>query len=155
MKGIRFFFVVNGLTAVFNDGSGTWDNNGGNNYRFNEGTSTFESGTITASEPHPSILTITATVPDPTQADADIYLSSNVNTWNTSDPSYKMTKNVDGTYVLKLQIPPGTNLEYKLTKGSWDSVEVDASGTDIPNRSLTTTGGIQSVDITVQRWKDL
>ncbi|MFC5701665.1 carbohydrate binding domain-containing protein [Cohnella faecalis] len=39
------------LEAVFNNGSGTWDNNGGGNYFFNIGTSTFDSGTITAGTP--------------------------------------------------------------------------------------------------------
>ncbi|UJF33920.1 family 14 glycosylhydrolase [Paenibacillus hexagrammi] len=45
------------LEAVFNNGSGTWDNNGGQNYMFNAGTCTFTpgsgsaSGTITAGAP--------------------------------------------------------------------------------------------------------
>ncbi len=39
------------LEAVFNNGSGTWDNNNGGNYFFPSGTSTFASGTITAGAP--------------------------------------------------------------------------------------------------------
>jgi hypothetical protein len=39
------------LDAVFNNGSGTWDNNGGLNYFFPAGTQTFNTGTITAGAP--------------------------------------------------------------------------------------------------------
>ena len=39
------------LEAVFNNGSGTWDNNGGLNYFLPEGTSTFTAGVITAGAP--------------------------------------------------------------------------------------------------------
>nr|WP_267875439.1 carbohydrate binding domain-containing protein [Cohnella cholangitidis] len=39
------------LSAVFNNGSGTWDNNGGKNYTFQLGISTFDGGTITPGVP--------------------------------------------------------------------------------------------------------
>ncbi|WNG48981.1 alpha-amylase [Archangium minus] len=39
------------LESVFNNGSGTWDNNNGSNYFFPTGTSTFNAGTITAGAP--------------------------------------------------------------------------------------------------------
>lgn len=35
------------LTACFNDGNGSWDSNGGNNYSFNAGYYTFKNGVIT------------------------------------------------------------------------------------------------------------
>ena len=35
------------LTACFNDGNGTWDNNGGNNYKFKAGYYTLKNGIIT------------------------------------------------------------------------------------------------------------
>ncbi len=39
------------LEACFNNGSGTWDSNGGRNYFFNVGTSTYNAGTITSGVP--------------------------------------------------------------------------------------------------------
>jgi chitodextrinase len=39
------------LECVFNNGSGTWDNNNGGNYFFPSGTSTFSAGTITPGAP--------------------------------------------------------------------------------------------------------
>ncbi|MBW7475411.1 hypothetical protein K0T92_11685 [Paenibacillus oenotherae] len=46
------------LEAVFNNGSGTWDNNGGSNYFFSVGTSTFNAGVITAGVPVNNTVTI-------------------------------------------------------------------------------------------------
>lgn len=41
------------LEAVFNNGKGTWDNNGGKNYLFGIGTWTFDAGKITSGKPQP------------------------------------------------------------------------------------------------------
>ncbi len=43
--------AVQQLEAVFNNGSGTWDNNNGGNYLLPTGTSTFNAGVITAGAP--------------------------------------------------------------------------------------------------------
>ncbi len=42
------------LQAAFNNGSGAWDNNGGQDYTFQQGTSTLTDGTITAGPPEDS-----------------------------------------------------------------------------------------------------
>lgn len=64
--------TATGLEAVFNNGSGTWDNNGGKNYQFPLGVSTYNSGVITQGAPHvditppsvPTGLTVTAKAAD-------------------------------------------------------------------------------------------
>lgn len=40
-----------GLQAVFNNGSGQWDNNGGRNYQFSQGVYTLRNGVITSGRP--------------------------------------------------------------------------------------------------------
>lgn len=146
--------TATGLTGVFNNGSGTWDNNGGNNYRFPAGASTFVNGAITAGVPQADSLTIVVSVPSNTPASADLYLASSLNSWNAADSASKLTKNADGTYSIKLNVAAGTSIQYKITKGTWAGVEAASSGADIANRTVTTTGGAQTVSITVQRWKD-
>ncbi|MBW7474700.1 discoidin domain-containing protein [Paenibacillus oenotherae] len=143
-----------GLTAAFNNGSGTWDNNNGQNYRFTAGTWTFVGGTITQGVPQADSLTLVVTVPSNTPANADVYLASSLNSWTPNDASYKLTKNSNGTYSITLNIAASTSIQYKLTKGTWASVEVYSSGAERPNRTLTTTGGTQTVNLTVERWKD-
>ncbi|EFM10835.1 Carbohydrate binding family 25 [Paenibacillus curdlanolyticus YK9] len=143
-----------GLTAAFNNGSGTWDSNGGQNYRFAAGTSTVVGGTVTSGMPKPDSVTFVVTVPSNTPSNASIYLSSNLGSWNPGDTNYKLTKNANGTYSITLSVPAGTYIEYKFTKGTWANEEVSSSGAAIGNRTLTTSGGAQTVNVTVARWKD-
>ncbi|WP_379136557.1 alpha-amylase family glycosyl hydrolase [Paenibacillus sp. sgz500958] len=143
-----------GLTAAFNNGSGTWDNNGTQNYHFASGTWSLTGGVITSGEPQPDGVTLQVTVPASTPSTGPVYVSGTFNSWNAADPAYQLTKGTDGKYSITLSLPAGTAVQYKLTRGSWTTVEVNSNGTDIANRTLTPTGGVQLVTLTVQRWKD-
>lgn len=142
------------MQAVFNNGSGTWDNNGGRNYLFPAGISTFNNGVITSGEPNAvqEGLTIHLTVPGNTPANEPIYIASNISGWNPGDTSNQLTRNADGTYSITLPVESGTQLQFKFTRGTWSSVEVNAAGADISNRTYTMNGS--SLYLTVQRWKD-
>ncbi|MWC30716.1 basic secretory protein-like protein [Paenibacillus sp. MMS18-CY102] len=143
-----------GLTAAFNNGTGTWDNNNGQNYRFAAGTFTIIGGTITSGTPQPDSITFVVTVPSNTPSNASIYLASNIGSWNPGDANYKLTKNSNGTYSITVSVTAGTAIEYKFTKGTWATEEVSSSGAAIGNRTLTTSGGAQTVNVSVARWKD-
>lgn len=145
------------MQAVFNNGSGAWDNNGGRNYTFPAGVSTFNNGTITSGAPTTAVqegLTIRLTVPGNTPANESIYIATNISGWNPSDNSNKLTRNEDGTYSITLPIASGTKLEFKFTRGTWNNVEVNASGSDLSNRTYTMNSSSQQLDLTVQKWKD-
>jgi chitodextrinase len=146
-----------GLEAVFNNGSGTWDNNGGKNYLFPLGISTVTSGVITSAEPQvqTNSLNIKVTVPANTPPADTLYISGTSNNWVPADTNYKLTKNTDGTYSILLALEQGTKIDYKITRGAWSNVETNSSATDISNRSHTAAGGTENVNITVIRWKDL
>ncbi|MFX3633569.1 MAG: carbohydrate binding domain-containing protein [Candidatus Pristimantibacillus sp.] len=146
-----------GLTAAFNNGSGTWDNNGGNNYHFNSGVWSLYNGNVSSGEPQVAADSVTfrVSVPSSTPATGPVYLSGSFNSWNAADAAYQLTKGTDGVYSITLSLPVGTNVTYKLTRGAWTNVEVNSNGSDIANRSLTPSGGAQTVPITVARWKDL
>lgn len=146
--------TATGITAVFNNGSGTWDNNGGNNYNFSTGTSTLVNGTITPGEPQPDGLTITVSVPSNTTASDAVYIAGSFNSWNAADPAYQLTRQTNGTYTITLNIPASTALTYKFTRGSWTAVEANSNGSDTANRSYTTQGGAETINATVARWKD-
>ncbi|MEK4008097.1 carbohydrate binding domain-containing protein [Paenibacillus sp. FSL H3-0333] len=143
-----------GLTAAFNNGSGTWDNNGGNNYHFGTGSSSLVGGSLTSGEPQADSVTFRVSVPGSTPANAPVYLTGSFNSWNAADAAYLLTRGSDGVYSITLSLPAGSAVTYKLTRGSWGTVETASSGADIANRSLTPTGGAQTVTLSVQRWKD-
>jgi predicted alpha/beta superfamily hydrolase len=66
----------------------------------------------------------------------------------------KLTRTPDGRYTATLSLPAGTALEYKVTRGSWNTVEKNVSGQEIPNRKVKVNEPSQRVSITVARWAD-
>lgn len=146
--------TATGITAAFNNGGGTWDNNNGNNYRFSTGTWTLVNGSVNQGEPQSDSLTFTVNVPSDTTESDTVYIAGDFNGWNPADPAYQLIRQADGTYTIKLDLAAGTTISYKFTRGSWASVEANSNGSDIGNRTKTTAGGGETVTATVQRWKD-
>lgn len=102
-----------------------------------------------------SPLTFEVTVPPETPANAEVWLSGNhaaLGQWNGA--GVKLTRSPEGRYTTQLSLPPGTALEYKVTRGSWDTVEKDASGQERPNRTWRVSGKPERVSVTVARWAD-
>ena len=92
-------------------------------------------------------------IPANTPAGSSIYFAASINNWNPGDAASAFTV-VNGAY--QLVIPEGTGtVSFKFTRGAWASVETNASGQDIPNRTFTFTGSPQVINLSVLRWKDL
>ena len=100
-------------------------------------------------------LTITVTsVPIATPLNSDIYISGNFNSWNPGLPGYILTDHHDGTYSITISPTPGT-LEFKFTRGSWETVEGTAAGGYSPNRTYTYNGGVQNTEVSIAGWQDI
>jgi hypothetical protein len=83
-----------------------------------------------------------------------VYIQGGFNGWSWSSPK-EMTKNADGTYSYLINNIAST--EYKIYNGTdWGYVEVDATGTEVANRSVTATPQ-QTItqNITVIGWKTI
>ncbi|MCU0325041.1 MAG: helix-turn-helix domain-containing protein [Spirosomaceae bacterium] len=95
-------------------------------------------------------------IPDDTPFDASIYLSGNFNNWNARDESYKLQKQVDGSYRVALHTDLDV-IEYKFTRGSWDAVEGRESGKARPNRILKRIDNIdkENIEVEIASWEDL
>jgi predicted alpha/beta superfamily hydrolase len=92
-------------------------------------------------------------LPASTPANASIYFASNINNWNAGDAAYTLTQ-VNGVY--QIVIPEGTGIvQFKFTRGTWTSVEGGPNCEEIANRTFTFTGSPQTLNYTVQKWKDL
>ncbi|GAB4110234.1 MAG: hypothetical protein Kow00105_18970 [Phycisphaeraceae bacterium] len=65
----------------------------------------------------------------------------------------ELKKQADGRYSTTVQLPAGTLIEYKVTRGSWNTVERGPDGAEMENRKLTPTK-TQSVNIQVATWVD-
>ncbi len=81
-----------------------------------------------------------------------VYLTGTFNKWDPRDETFMMQLQEDGTYFL--EIPDKKlrgKIEYKFTKGGWESVEIDRYGNISPNRKITK--GAQSTADHVERWR--
>ncbi|WP_431684038.1 carbohydrate binding domain-containing protein [Kitasatospora sp. KL5] len=77
-----------GLQATFNNGSGTWDNNGGRNYALGTGSITVKDGVVAHSDPCGSG-TDPSPSPSPTSANTStVYYSTAVTGWSTVNLHY-------------------------------------------------------------------
>ena len=91
-------------------------------------------------------------VPKDTDGKATLYIAGNleaVGNWKTDVLALKRLD--DGRYYAKVRLPDGAKLEYKITRGSWETVEKGKDGSEIANRQLTVAPGMK-VEIDVQAW---
>lgn len=85
-------------------------------------------------------------------ADPAIFLAGNFNGWNPGLSNYELKRDVSGKYSITIS-PAAGNLEFKFTRGSWATVEGNASGGDIANRKFTYNGTPTTLSLTVVSWK--
>ena len=102
---------------------------------------------------YPQLTINVSNIPSNTPSNADIYIASNFNGWNPGDSNYMLTNNGNGTYQITFNPSVGT-LEYKFTRGNWSSVEGNAQGNTIPNRTLSFSGSKQTINVSILSWED-
>lgn len=91
-------------------------------------------------------------IPSNTPQGSTIHMPSSLNNWNAAGNTVQPIGN--GQY--QIVIPEGNGtVEYKFTRGTWASVEGNANGNYIPNRSFTFTGSPQEILLTILGWEDL
>ena len=94
------------------------------------------------------------TVPPETPRYQKLYLSGSVTelgSWRAD--GLELDKDDDGRYVKTVQLAGGVPVAYKVTRGSWNSVERGPDGVEMEDRALTPTK-TESVNIKVATWVD-
>ena len=92
-------------------------------------------------------------IPNSTPSDDAIYLVGNFNNWNPADLDFRLTDNGNNTF--EITFTPNTNaLEFKFTRGSWDTVEGSENGGFRPNRILEYNGNEQTIEYNILSWED-
>ena len=93
-------------------------------------------------------------VPAGTPAGDSIYISGNLPELGPWDPGKVQLHRV-GIHALAttLELPPGMAFEYKITRGSWETVEKGPGGEEIANRRLTIARA-ETVQVAVSKWRD-
>jgi len=83
-----------------------------------------------------------------------IYIVGDFNSWDPGDANYKLEKNAeDKWFIVMPEMDNGSQIQFKFTRGDWETVEKGASGEEIPNRIFTFGNGeTQKYDIL--NWAD-
>lgn len=98
---------------------------------------------------------VVQSLPTNTPAQDNLYIAGDFTGWSPGLSLYMLQKNGDGKWSITL--PPqaaGTVIQFKFTRGSWATVEKDAAGNEMANRTYT-FGSSSSVNITILNWADI
>ncbi|NJE01279.1 phosphonate ABC transporter ATP-binding protein [Thermococcus sp. JdF3] len=98
-------------------------------------------------------ITFIVSVPDYTPENDSVYITGDFNGWNPGDGNYRLRKRDDGRWEITLEFRKGTRIEFKFTRGSWETVEKGRGGEEIPNRVLVINGSA-SYEFMVYNWRD-
>jgi pullulanase len=93
-------------------------------------------------------------VPDGTPASDTLTLGTNLNGWRPDAPGWAFSRDARGRYRLTVEAPNDGMVEFKITRGSWATVERGADGRDLPNRVLHVRGD-QVLKLHVDAWADM
>ncbi|MCK4871311.1 MAG: alpha/beta hydrolase [Phycisphaerales bacterium] len=96
------------------------------------------------------VVRLTVTTAAPVDAAERLYFASETNGWNPADAECILDRLDEHTW--RIDITVVESIEYKITRGSWDTVEVAANGRDVPNHVLTP--GEEAVSLTIELWAD-
>lgn len=101
------------------------------------------------------LIVVVKSVPVNTPAEDDLYIVGSFNSWNPSDAVYRLNKNYDGTYSIRL--PFREDFEFKFTRGSWEKVEGSYNGDAMMNRKFRMEEGetTDTIVTSIIRWEDL
>lgn len=88
-----------------------------------------------------------------------LHLAGTFNRWQPADSSWELTREeAAGAALWTITVPVErlgpAPIEFKLTRGSWDTVEMLANGADSPNRIVRASDLENGISLTVEAWAD-
>ena len=96
---------------------------------------------------------IVDSVPSYTPAGAQVFIAGSFNQWNPGSSAHQLSLMPDSTRRITLPAGSGT-VTFKFTRGTWASVEGNASGAFRPNRTYTYGNG-DTLRLKILSWEDL
>jgi predicted alpha/beta superfamily hydrolase len=93
-------------------------------------------------------------MPSNTPVGSQVYVAGSFNNWNPADNGFRMTLDSQFRFTIRFQSSPGT-LQFKFTRGNWNTVEGSVNGGFRPNRTLSYQGGDTTLYLRIESWEDL
>jgi predicted alpha/beta superfamily hydrolase len=86
------------------------------------------------------------------RADEHLFLAGDFNNWNPADKAWELASSTSGSYQLFKDLPKGI-YHFKVTRGSWQTVECTSPGKPVDNRSLNILNDT-AVVLNIEGWQD-
>lgn len=103
----------------------------------------------------PLPITFRVTAPAGTALADTVYLAGDHPALGKGDPAgVALSPLGDGIHEATVRLPPGTQIEFTVTRGSWESVETDERGAPVPRREYVVSV-VDTVRVAVAGWLDL
>jgi predicted alpha/beta superfamily hydrolase len=100
-------------------------------------------------------LTIRITgVPTNTPINSAIYVAGTFNNWNPADPAREMMPIGGGKYIITINPAPG-QVEFKFTRGTWETVEGNIAGLTQPSHKVFYNGQPKTIEVVILSWPDV
>lgn len=98
-------------------------------------------------------LTLTVTsIPANTPANANLYVAGTFNNWTPDSTDFILSKLENGRFQITVHPTPGL-VKFKFTRGSWDTVEGNASGGFRPDHQIQYDGAAQELELAILSWE--
>lgn len=98
---------------------------------------------------------VVRSVPDNTPTDQPLYLSgSAITLGNWEAAGVPLQRQPDGTYRVTVELMSGITHAFKVTRGTWGTVEKGPGGADMPDRTIEVQRPQQVLEIEVASWVD-
>ena len=99
-------------------------------------------------------VTFNVAAPQNTPADQVLYLSGSAPAMGNWDAAgMPLQRGDDGKYHGSAEVMSGVEYGFKVTRGTWGTVETDAKGEEAPDHTLKVADS-QAVDVAVASWRD-
>lgn len=93
-------------------------------------------------------------LPDYTPPEDVLYIAGDFQGWDPGNPLYALQKNTADQWFVELdEMPNGTTIHFKFTRGDWGTVEKGEFGEEIPDREFVFGNG-ETVNVIIFNWAD-
>lgn len=92
-------------------------------------------------------------VPTDIPATESVYLAGSLpgaGDWKAD--GMKLSRQADGAWTGDIELDTGQTLKFKFTRGSWETVEKNADGSERANRSVTINASTRQIEVTIEKW---
>jgi len=98
-----------------------------------------------------NVTILVTSIPENTPAGDNIFIAGNFNEWDPGNPDFRLSQNALSQ--LQIVVESTGTLEFKFTRGSWDTVDGNGNGGYLPNRTFT-IGTADTLELSILSWED-